>query len=172
MDAVKRFFGVALLAVAIWLISPLLSEISQMLMWAALLIISAMYLHALEPLAVNARGFTRSGRGSASCPWWPASPAAGRHGRQPGSAATPDRLPGWRRRRGDAGAHLQFQRVKNLAELDAAMKGAAGRYVMLDFYADWCVSCKELERFTFADAGVRPAQGRAAAPGRRHRQQS
>jgi thiol:disulfide interchange protein DsbD len=63
--------------------------------------------------------------------------------------------------------------VKNLAELDAAMRGAAGRYVMLDFYADWCVSCKELERFTFADAQVSgPAQGRAAAPGRRHRQQS
>jgi thiol:disulfide interchange protein DsbD len=49
---------------------------------------------------------------------------------------------------------MNFQRIKNIAELEAAVKGAAGRYVMLDFYADWCVSCKEMERFTFSDAKV------------------
>jgi thiol:disulfide interchange protein DsbD len=155
MDAVKRFFGVALLAVAIWLISPLLSEIAQMLMWAALLIISAMYLHALEPLAVNARGFTRFWKGVgimslvAGIALLLGAMGGSRDLLQPltvyqggGVAAAAQ------------SAHLQFQRVRNVEELDAAVQGAAGRHVMLDFYADWCVSCKELERFTFADARV------------------
>jgi len=47
----------------------------------------------------------------------------------------------------------RFQRVKSVAELDAALR-TAGRPVMLDFYADWCVSCKEMERFTFTDPAV------------------
>jgi len=51
-------------------------------------------------------------------------------------------------------AHLQFERVKNLAELDARIAQAPGKTVMLDFYADWCVSCKEMENNTFADTKV------------------
>jgi thiol:disulfide interchange protein DsbD len=155
MDAVKRFFGVALLAVAIWLISPLLSEIAQMLMWAALLIISAMYLHALEPLAVNARGFTRFWKGVgimslvAGVALLLGAMGGSRDLLQPltvyqgGGVASASQS-----------AKLPFQRVRNLEELDAAVRDAAGRYVMLDFYADWCVSCKELERFTFSDPRV------------------
>jgi len=50
--------------------------------------------------------------------------------------------------------HLAFQRVKSVAELDAAIRGAGGRSAMLDFYADWCVSCKEMEHNSFADAKV------------------
>ena len=38
---------------------------------------------------------------------------------------------------------------------------AAGQPVMLDFYADWCVSCKEMERYTFTDAGVQAELARA-----------
>jgi thiol:disulfide interchange protein DsbD len=51
-------------------------------------------------------------------------------------------------------APLQFETVKTLADLDARLK-TADRAVMLDFYADWCVSCKEMERFTFSDPQVR-----------------
>jgi thiol:disulfide interchange protein DsbD len=47
-----------------------------------------------------------------------------------------------------------FQRVNSLAELDARIQAAAGRTVMLDFYADWCISCKEMERYTFSDERV------------------
>ena len=155
MDAVKRFFGVALLAVAIWLISPLLSEIAQMLMWAALLIISAMYLHALEPLAVNARGFTRFWKGVgiialvAGVAMLLGALGGSRDLLQPLSV-----YQGGGTGTAQPSAKLPFQRVKNVAELEAAVAGAAGRYVMLDFYADWCVSCKELERFTFSDPRV------------------
>jgi thiol:disulfide interchange protein DsbD len=155
MDAVKRFFGVALLAVAIWLISPLLSEIAQMLMWAALLIISAMYLHALEPLAVNARGFTRFWKGVGIM-----SLVAGVALLLGAMGGSRDLLQPLTVYQGGGvasaaqSAKLPFQRVRNLEELDAAVRGAAGRHVMLDFYADWCVSCKELERFTFSDPRV------------------
>ena len=48
----------------------------------------------------------------------------------------------------------KFERIASIAELDARL-AAPGRPVMLDFYADWCVSCKEMEHFTFSDARVK-----------------
>ena len=56
-----------------------------------------------------------------------------------------------------AALHLPFQRVKSVAELDAAIKNANGKIVMLDFYADWCTSCKEMEKLTFSDEKVKTA---------------
>jgi thiol:disulfide interchange protein DsbD len=156
MEAVKKFFGVSLLAVAIWLVSPLLSDIVQMFMWATLLMISGIYLKATEHLAVNASGWARFWKG------------VGLISLVVGIAILLGALGGGRDllqplavfKGGVAGAaeteqHLAFQRVKNVEELDAAIQGASGRAVMLDFYADWCVSCKEMERFTFTDAKVR-----------------
>ena len=57
----------------------------------------------------------------------------------------------------EAASHLAFQRVKSVTELDAAIKNANGKTVMLDFYADWCTACKEMEKFTFSDEQVRTA---------------
>jgi thiol:disulfide interchange protein DsbD len=55
--------------------------------------------------------------------------------------------------------HLEFKRIKTLADLEREVAAAstAGKSVMLDFYADWCVSCKEMEHYTFTDAGVQSA---------------
>ncbi|HNQ04318.1 MAG TPA: protein-disulfide reductase DsbD [Thiobacillaceae bacterium] len=155
MEAVKQFFGVTLLALAIWLISPLLSSVTNMLLWAALLIISAMYLHALEPLAVNAKGFARFWKGVGIVIL--VTGVSLLLGALGGSRDSLQPLAVFQ---GGAGStvtttsKLTFQRVKDLEELDAAVASARGKPVMLDFYADWCVSCIEMERFTFTDARV------------------
>ena len=54
-------------------------------------------------------------------------------------------------------SHLPFQRVKSVAELDAAIANANGKTAVLDFYADWCTSCKEMEKLTFSDSKVKAA---------------
>jgi thiol:disulfide interchange protein DsbD len=56
-------------------------------------------------------------------------------------------------------AELPFQRIKSLEDLNAqvATASSAGKTVMLDFYADWCVSCKEMEKYTFPTPEVRAA---------------
>src|SRR5690606_4640739 len=55
---------------------------------------------------------------------------------------------------GASSADPEFVRVSSLSELEAVIAGSRGRPVMLDFYADWCVSCKEMERFTFSDPAI------------------
>jgi thiol:disulfide interchange protein DsbD len=152
MEAVKRFFGVMLLALAIWIIQPLLPVSVQMLLWAALLIFSGIYLRALDSLPhnANARHKLVKAIGLFSLLLGVAyliGALSGAHDiLRPlgniGRAAAP------------APAVAQFSRVKDIAELDQRIAQARGQAVMLDFYADWCVSCKEMERFTFADAAV------------------
>ena len=152
MDAVKRSFGVLMLAMAIWIVSPVIPVSAQMLLWAALLIFSAIYLHALDPLPHNARAPSKLGK------------SVGILALLLGVAYLIGALSGARdilRPLGNIGhataevpATLRFERVKSGAELDARIAQARGKAVMLDFYADWCVSCKEMERFTFSDAAV------------------
>jgi thioredoxin:protein disulfide reductase len=158
MTAVRNFFGVLMLAVAIYIISPVIPTSLQMILWSALLIIPAIYLHALDNLPLN----SATGK---SHPWmrfWkgvgimllilgiamligaisgaksPLQPLAGLSITSSKSDVT----------------HLPFVRVKDTAELDAHIDAANGKIVMLDFYADWCTSCKEMEMFTFSDPAV------------------
>ena len=157
MNAVKAFFGVLLLGVAIWLVSPVIPAVVHMLAWAALLIVSAIYLHAIDPLPVNASGFAKFWKGVgvlalvAGIAILVGALSGGRDILQP--------LAGLRlSAAGEAVAaespHLPFQKIKSVAELEQRLAEAKGRPVMLDFYADWCVSCKEFERFTFSDPRV------------------
>ena len=151
MAAVKRFFGAALLGVAIWIVSPVMPAAAQMLAWAALLIIGAVYLHALDPLPPDASGFARLWKGVGVIAL--VAGAALVVGALSGARDPLQPLAGLRTGSAPA-AEARFERVRTLPELEARLK-TAGRPAMLDFYADWCVSCKEMERFTFADDKVR-----------------
>ena len=157
MNAVKSFFGVMLLGVAIWLISPVISSVVQMLLWATLLIVSAVYLHAIDPLPANARGVVKFWKGMGMIALVTGTSLL--IGALSGSRDILQPLGGLRASAATvsgAGAEsLKFERVKNTDALEARIKQAGGEYVMLDFYADWCVSCKEFERFTFSDPRVK-----------------
>ena len=159
MTAVNRGFGVGLLALALWMLSPVLPTLAQMLAWAALLIFSAIYLHALDPLPPHAHGWQRFGKGLGVLALL--TGAALLAGALAGSRDLLQPL-GFLRaqaREGSVATVPKFLRVKSAAELDARL-AAAKQPVMLDFYADWCVSCKEMERYTFSDPAVAERMGR------------
>ena len=152
MESVKSFFGVMLLALAIWIIQPLLAIAVQMLLWAALLIFSAIYLHALDALPHNANGWHKLLKGIGLLTLLLG--VAYMIGALSGAHDILRPLGNIGRAEAQTPATLQFSRVKDIAELDQRLAQARGQTVMLDFYADWCVSCKEMERFTFTDAAV------------------
>ena len=155
MDDVKRFFGVLLLGVAIWIVQPVLPASLVLGLWGALLIASAVLLLSVHHVGSHAAGGRRLLRraagavvgtlgllqlvGAASGGTDPLQPLGHLTGSAQADAS----------RRG-----IAFTIVRSTAELDAALR-ASVRPVVLDFYADWCVSCKEMERFTFSDPAVR-----------------
>ncbi|MEW6118742.1 MAG: protein-disulfide reductase DsbD [Pseudomonadota bacterium] len=159
MNAVKYFFGVLMLAIAIYLISPIIPAWVNMLLWAVLLIASAVYLHALDPLPEKASGWKRLWKGLGVVLL--VGGLAIIAGMLAGSRDLLQPLDVFKGGSGGAAVAaeqkgLAFEKVKDVAELDARLAAARadGKVVMLDFYADWCVSCKEMERFTFSDAKV------------------
>ena len=130
MVSVRKFFGVLLLAVAIWIIAPMLPAMVERLAWAALLAGSAFLLGVLR---------TQSR----------ARKTAGIAVIVAGIAVAATAFMG-----GESASRTPFTRVASLTELDQRL-AAPGRPAMLDFYADWCVSCKEMEKLTFSDPRVR-----------------
>ena len=151
-EGVKKGFGVLLLATALWLVAPVIPPVVAMLAWAALLIIPAIFLHALDPLPPHARGGQRFWKGIGIVMLL--TGAALLVGALAGNRDPLQPLAGLRGAAVAAEAKkLPFEPVRSLADLDSRL-AAVDRPVMLDFYADWCVSCKEMERFTFAEPAV------------------
>jgi len=144
MESVKRFFGVLMLAMALWMVTPVLPALAQMLLWAALLLGYGFYL-------LKGKGHWAGMALGAACAVLGAAQlvgiaSGGRDALAPLAHLT----------RGGAPAQpLAFTRIKTVEQLDAALAATNGRTAMLDFYADWCVSCKEMEKLTFVDPGVK-----------------
>lgn len=152
MHAVKHFFGLLLLATALYLVQPVLPAWAALLGWGALLLITGFMLRPFDPHPHSGapRVWVQRAAGIAALTLGVSqlvgAASGGRDPLQPlghfgGGGAV-------------AASVLPWQPVRSVAELDAAL-ASAGRPVMLDFYADWCVSCKEMERFTFTDTAVR-----------------
>jgi thioredoxin:protein disulfide reductase len=153
MEGVRKFFGVLLLAVAIWIVSPVIPTMAQMLAWGALLVGAAVFLRATDPLPAAASGWLRLWKSVgivaliAGVAFVVGAFTGGRDVLQPLATLTAPKG-------ALTSSPVQWTRVASLGELEAKLK-SPGRPVMLDFYADWCVSCKEMEAFTFSDPQVR-----------------
>jgi thiol:disulfide interchange protein DsbD len=158
LNSTKAVFGVIMLAVAVWMLSRILPGNVIMMLWAMLLIFPAIYLSAVDPLPENCSGWRKlwKGLGLMMLAYGllllvgfslgnsnPLKPLQGL-GLSTAQAAEPG---------------IAFERVASIAALEARINQAAANHqpVMLDFYADWCISCKEMETYTFADPRVKQA---------------
>jgi thioredoxin:protein disulfide reductase len=159
MDTVKKVFGVGLLALAIWFLARVISPAIELYLWGALLIVSAIYMGALDQLEKNA-GWPRLWKGlglimliyGALLVIGASSGSTNVY--KPLQAIVSSGDAGNKSERG-----LTFNRIKTVADLDGALEQASlqGKAVMLDFYADWCIECIRMETSTFPDAGVQQA---------------
>lgn len=150
MDTVKQLFGAMMLGVAAWMLARLVGDRAALLLYAVPLIAAFVVLWRLQSRGA-ARLVGRAAALAAGCYAVILGIGAARGATDP---LRPLALPA-----AIASANVAFTRVANLAELDRAVSAAAasGQAVMLDFYADWCTSCKEMERYTFANPQVRAA---------------
>ena len=157
MNTTKAVFGVMMLAVAIWMLERILPAAVTMTLWAVLCIISAIYLGATDALPHDASGWRKlwKGVGMVMLTYGVllliGVASGSRDVLQPlyrvaGSAADSS----------ESSERVAFQPVRSVAELDRQLEkaGEMNKWVMLDFYADWCISCKEMEYYTFSDPKV------------------
>jgi len=147
MNEVKGAFGILLIGVALWTVQPVLPASLVLALWGALLIASAVLLLPPRGERPSWRHAVAAVLGACGLLQLVGAASGGTDLLQPlshlGSGARAEASSGQPR----------FATIKTVGELDAALRDA-NRPVMLDFYADWCVSCKEMERYTYSDAAV------------------
>jgi thiol:disulfide interchange protein DsbD len=149
MDTVKQVFGALMLMVAVWMLSRVVPASVTMWLWAVPFV-------ALAIILARAAFRTPGGRLTSRALAGVAVVVAVLLGFGAARGATDPLHP---LRKAEARVDLPFQRIKSLEDLNAAVAAAnaKGQTVMLDFYADWCVSCKEMEHYTFPVPAVRSA---------------
>ncbi len=162
MVSVKAAFGLMMLGMAVWMLDRLWPGTVTLALWAVLLVIGGIFLGAFAPLDGSATMSRKLGKGFGivailyGVALLVGALAGNDDALRPLKFASGPSVTG----NDPAGdAHLQFTRIKTIDDLERAVASAAaeGRPVVLDFYADWCVSCKELEKYTFPDPVVRAA---------------
>ena len=159
LNATKAIFGVLMLAVAVWMLGRILPSAVITILWAMLLILPSVYLSALDPLPIGSSGWAKLAKGLGLVMFTygvilligvslgNTNPLQPLKGLVVGNSQAVEE------------EGLVFERVKSLGDLEEKIKQANLNHqpVMLDFYADWCVSCKEMEVYTFTDAKVKAA---------------
>ncbi len=159
MDVIKAIFGVLLLGVAIMLLERVLPESLALLLWGLLFIASGVYMGALLPLAEHSSGWAKLWKslGIAVLVYGVLLLIGAASGG--GQLSQPLRGLTLAKESSTEASAVTFTRIKTVADLERELATARANHqpVMLDFYADWCVSCKELERDTFPDRGVAQA---------------
>jgi thiol:disulfide interchange protein DsbD len=153
MNDVKHIFGVLLVAVALWIVQPVLPATVALGLWGALLVASAVALfEGRQGRPASLGGWARKVTAALLAIFGAiqivGATSGGTDPIHPLSHLVDPRT---------APAAVPVSRLYTLLELDAALDTArkARRAVMLDFYADWCVSCKEMEHLTFTEGSVR-----------------
>lgn len=158
MITVKGAFGFMMLGLAVWMLGRLLPDALTMALWAVLVFIAGIFIGAFNNLEADAAPGRKLAKGAGLLAVLygaallvgalagsrdPLQPLAGL---QAGTARPAKTQPA-------------FQRIKTVADLQQALAaaGQAGKPLMLDFYADWCTSCIEMERYTFSDPAVQAA---------------
>jgi thiol:disulfide interchange protein DsbD len=151
MEAVKNFFGVTMLGMAIWIVAPVIPHAMVLFLYATLTIVSSIYLGAFEPLKEGVMGWVKLRKGfgiilflTGVVLFFNGLQAANLILNGPSSEAT--QLP--------EASSLKFKRIKNLDDLNSQLAQSKDDLIMLDFYADWCSACKEYEAITFKDSKV------------------
>ncbi len=154
MNAVKAVFGVALLGLAVWMLERIVDPTLVMLLWGILLIASGVYLGAFERIAAGASGWFRLWKAlglvlvALGALELTGAAAGGKDWLRPlaalkGSGAAPAET-------------VEFRKVKSLSELNAIL-AASDRPALLDFYADWCIDCRRMDKYTFPEPPVQAA---------------
>ena len=147
-----------MLAVAVWMLSRILAPEITMLLWALLLILPAIYLNAIDPLPEHSSGWRKLWKGIGITML--AYGLLLLIGFSIGNSNPLKPLQGFGVSTAKASEQgINFEKIASLAELEARIQQANinNQHVMLDFYADWCISCKEMEAYTFTDAAVKQA---------------
>ena len=161
MVAVKNAFGFMMLGLAVWMLSRILPGNVTMLLWAVLIFMTGVYMGGLTSLTPESTGTQKLGKGFGFLAIiygilvLLGSLTGGSNPMQPLASVS---FSGGTMVAREEHA-LPFQRIKTVDDLDREIAAAAsqGKTAFLDFYADWCVSCKEMEAFTFTDAAVQAA---------------
>jgi thiol:disulfide interchange protein DsbD len=161
MNTVKAAFGVLMIGMAIWMMQRVLPGSVTLVLWSLLVFLTGVFLGAFEALPASPSAVRRlaKGLGVLAClygalmligatlggedPLRPIPQAAAAHAGTGGAVAA-------------AKPALEFRPIETVAALDQALTEAreAHKPVMLDFTAEWCISCKEMEHNTFPDEGV------------------